>query len=185
MAPSRRRNGWCEFSARLLSLLLSLSSAPTSVPASRRERCALRSSGARSPLASPKRSAWPPRSGRTPGSGCSATIRACWRPAPPICAASGRSTASSALACRFTSPLKAGAALLAAFRGAAAPAHRGRWRMGRLAPDRLARLAVRRSGGRARRLWPDARRGGRIRRLVPRGLAARRPRTRHEDAREE
>ena len=76
-------------------------------------------------------------------------------------------------------------ALLAAVRRAAAPAHRGRRRLGRLAPDRLARLAVCRSGGRARRLWPDARRGGRIRRLVPNGLAAQRPPIPHEDAHEE
>lgn len=68
-------------------------------------------------------------------------------------------------------------ALLAPFRGAAAPAHRGRWRMGRLEPDGLARLAVCHSGGRARRLWPDPRHGSRIRRLVPTGLAARRPRS--------
>ena len=55
----------------------------------------------------------------------------------------------------------------------------------RLAPDRLARLAVCRPGGRARRLWPDARRGGRIRRLVPTGLAARRPPIPPEDGNEE
>ena len=41
------------------------------------------------------------------------------------------------------------------------------------------------SGGRTRRLWPDAHRGGRIRRLVPRGLAARHPPIPLEDAREE
>ena len=78
----------------------------TSVRASGRERSASRSSGARSPLGSPKRSAWPPRSGHTPGSGCSAAIRACWIPAPPTCAAWGQLTGSSALACRSTSPHK-------------------------------------------------------------------------------
>ena len=43
--------------------------------------------GARSRLESAKQLVWPPRSGHMPGSGSSATMRACWMPAPPTCAA--------------------------------------------------------------------------------------------------
>ena len=153
--------------------------------ASRRERCASHSSEARSPSASPKRSAWPPRSAVRLARP-SATIRACWRPAPPTWCSVGPVYGFFGLglslyfasqgAARLFWPLFAGLLRLLVAVG-------GGWAVLHLTG--LLGWLFAASGGRARRLWPDPHRGGRIRRLVPERPAAQRPPILHEDAHEE
>ena len=83
------------------------------------------------------------RSGRWPGSACSAATRRCWRPAPPICASSGRPTASSGWACASISPPRAPAGCFGRCWRAGADGPGGRRRLGGAAPDRIADLGIR------------------------------------------